>query len=39
MTMLRGNVMVENGVLKGSSYDGRWLKRKVAPGALARPVA
>ena len=39
MTMLRGKVMVENGVLQGSSYDGRWLPRKVAPGVLARPVA
>ncbi len=38
MTMLRGKIMVENGVLQGSSSDGRWLRRKVAPGVLARPV-
>jgi dihydropyrimidinase len=38
MTILRGKVMVENGRLVGSSSDGRWLSRKVAPGVLAQPV-
>ena len=37
-TILRGNVIVDNGVLKGSSTDGQWLSRKVAPSVLARPV-
>ena len=39
MTMLRGKVIVEDGQLKGSSSDGRWLSRKVAPGILAQPAA
>ena len=37
-TILRGNVIVDNGVLKGSSTDGQWLSRKVAPSVLAGPV-
>jgi dihydropyrimidinase len=38
MTILRGKVIVEDGKLMGSSSDGQWLKRKVAPEVLARPV-
>jgi dihydropyrimidinase len=38
MTILRGKVIVEDGKLVGSSSDGRWLKRKVSPDVLARPV-
>jgi dihydropyrimidinase len=38
MTILRGKVIVEDGRLLGSSTDGRWLKRKVGPDVLARPV-
>jgi dihydropyrimidinase len=38
MTILRGKVIVEDGKLAGSSTDGRWLKRRVTPGVLARPV-
>ncbi len=38
MTILRGKVIVEDGKLLGSSSDGRWIKRKVAPGILARPM-
>jgi dihydropyrimidinase len=38
MTILRGKVIVEDGKLLGSSSDGRWLKRKVSPDVLARPV-
>lgn len=38
MTILRGRVIVEDGKLLGSSSDGRWLKRKVAAGMLARPL-
>ena len=37
-TILRGNVIVDNGVLKGSSTDGQWLSRNVAPSVLAGPV-
>ena len=37
MTILRGKVIVEDGKLMGSSSDGRWLRRKVAPGILAQP--
>jgi len=39
MTILRGKVIVEDGKLTGSASDGRWLRRKVAPGILARPAA
>jgi hypothetical protein len=39
MTMLRGKVIVENGQLLGSSSDGKWLPRRVAPSVLAQPVA
>ena len=38
MTILRGNVIVEDGRLTGNTSIGRWLSRKVAPGVLARPV-
>jgi dihydropyrimidinase len=38
MTILRGQVIVEDGKLLGSSSDGRWLRRKVSPDVLARPV-
>jgi dihydropyrimidinase len=38
MTILRGKVIVEDGKLKGSLSDGRWLSRKVAPGVLAQPA-
>ena len=38
MTILRGKVIVEDGKLLGSTSDGRWLKRKVAPGIIARPM-
>ena len=38
MTILRGKVIVEDNNLVGSSSNGQWLSRKVAPGVLARPV-
>ena len=38
MTILRGKVIVEDGQLTGSSADGQWLSRRVAPGVLARPM-
>ena len=38
-TILRGNVIVEGGNLVGSSDQGQWLSRKVAPSILARPSA
>src|SRR5262245_18919744 len=38
MTILRGKVIVDHGHLVGSSADGQWLKRHVAPDVLARPV-
>lgn len=37
-TILRGKVIVDNGVLNGSPEDGNWLPRKVAPSVLANPV-
>ena len=37
-TILRGKVIVSNGILTGSPQDGRWLARKVAPSVLAGPV-
>jgi dihydropyrimidinase len=38
MTILRGTVIVDHGRLLGNSTDGQWLKRKVSPDILARPV-
>ena len=38
MTILRGKVIMEEGKLTGSTSDGRWLSRKVAPGVLAQPM-
>jgi dihydropyrimidinase len=38
MTILRGNVIVEDGKLLGRSSDGQWLSRKISPAVLARPV-
>ena len=38
MTILRGKVIVEGGKLVGSSSDGRWVRRTVAPSILANPV-
>ena len=37
-TILRGKVIVQDGKLTGSTSDGKWLSRKVAPGVLAQPV-
>ena len=39
LTMLRGKIIVEDGKLLGSSSDGKWLPRRVAPSILAQPVA
>jgi dihydroorotase-like cyclic amidohydrolase len=38
MTILRGKVMVDHGRLVGLASDGQWLRRRVAPEVLARPV-
>jgi dihydropyrimidinase len=38
MTILRGQVIVDHGRLVGNTSAGRWLRRKVAPDILARPV-
>jgi dihydropyrimidinase len=38
-TILRGKVIVEDGKLTGSTSDGQWLSRKIAPGILAQPSA
>jgi len=37
LTMLRGKVVVENGVYSGSLGDGQWQHRKVAAEMLAAP--
>ena len=37
ITILRGKVIVEDGRLVGSTADGRWQSRSVAPGVLAVP--
>ena len=37
VTILRGKVIVENGKLTGSSTDGKWLSRKIAPRVVAEP--
>ena len=36
MTILRGKVIVRDGQLLGSSDDGRWLSRKVAPRVITQ---
>ena len=38
MTILRGQVIVEDGKLVGGSDAGKWLPRKIAPGVLAQPA-
>ena len=38
MTILRGNVTMEDGKLTGDSSLGRWVSRRVAPGVLTRPA-
>lgn len=37
-TILRGNVVVEDGRLLGSPGDGRFVKRRIEPDVLAGPV-
>lgn len=37
-TILRGKVVVEDGVLRGDPSDGEWLARRVEPGVLAGPA-
>ena len=37
MTILRGKIVAENGELRGSPSDGRWLPRKLDPRLLAAP--
>jgi dihydropyrimidinase len=37
-TILRGKVIVQDGKLQGSVSDGRWVRRKIGPEVLARPV-
>jgi dihydropyrimidinase len=37
-TILRGQVVVENGKLVGSASAGRWLKRRVSPSVISRPA-
>jgi dihydropyrimidinase len=38
MTILRGQVIVDNGALVGKSDAGRWLRRRVAGDVLGRPA-
>ena len=37
-TILRGKIILEDGKLTGSTSDGQWLSRTVAPGILAQPT-
>lgn len=37
-TILRGNVVADDGALLGSPGDGQWLARRVDPSVLAGPV-
>jgi len=37
LTVLRGKVVVENGVYKGSQSDGKWIPRKVADEIFTGP--
>jgi dihydropyrimidinase len=39
MTLLRGKVAMENGVLTGALEDGRLLKRHIDPAIIAGPMA
>jgi dihydropyrimidinase len=38
LTVLRGKVVVEAGVWKGSLTDGKWQRRKVASEILTGPM-
>ena len=38
MTVLRGNVIVEDGKLTGSVSDGEWLPRHVTDEVRSRPA-
>ena len=38
MTILRGQVIVDNGALVGKSDAGRWLRRRVSGDVLGRPA-
>jgi dihydropyrimidinase len=38
LTILRGKVMVRNGVLLGETSDGQWLSRVIAPEVLTSPA-
>jgi dihydropyrimidinase len=37
-TVLRGNVIVDNGRLTGTTSDGQWLERRIAPEILSGPA-
>jgi dihydropyrimidinase len=38
MTLLRGKVVMQDGVLLGGAADGKWLTRKIDPAFIAAPV-
>jgi dihydropyrimidinase len=38
LTMLRGKIVMENGVLTGDPVDGQWLPRRIDPTIIAAPV-
>jgi dihydropyrimidinase len=38
MTLLRGKIVMENGVLTGDLSDGQWLHRRIADEIIAAPM-
>ena len=38
LTVLRGKVVVENGVFKGSLADGQWQHRRIPSEMIAKPL-
>ncbi len=38
LTMLRGKIVMQNGILTGDLTDGKWISRKINPEIIAAPV-
>jgi dihydropyrimidinase len=38
LTLLRGKVVMQDGVLTGSLADGKWIERRINPAIIAAPV-
>lgn len=38
LTLLRGKIVMQDGVLTGSLADGQWIERKIDPAVIAGPI-